>query len=101
MSLNLLPAYEAGVRANDIITKVCFSSSQNLSLDRLNHIFSGKVGKKIKIKVMRRKDAAIYFQASRIVVNVTKCIVFPTFAKKKHAQPFSQPNFFFSLQVHV
>jgi len=47
------PAYEAGVRANDIITKVCFSSSQNLSLDRLNHIFSGKVGKKIKIKVMR------------------------------------------------
>ena len=47
------PAYEAGLRPNDVITKICFYSAGNLSLDRINNILSGKIGKKIKIKISR------------------------------------------------
>ena len=47
------PAFEAGIRPNDVITKLCFSSSANLNLDKINNILSGKEGKKIKIKVLR------------------------------------------------
>lgn len=47
------PAYEAGVRPNDVITKLCFSSSSNLTLDKINNILSGKEGKKIKLRVQR------------------------------------------------
>ena len=47
------PAYEAGIRPNDVITKLCFSSSSNLTLDKINNILSGKEGKKIKLRVQR------------------------------------------------
>lgn len=48
------PAYEAGIRPDDVITKLCFSSAANLTLDKINSILSGREGKKIKVRVQRK-----------------------------------------------
>lgn len=47
------PAWQAGIRPNDIITRLGYTNAANLSLDKINRKLSGKEGKKIKIKVLR------------------------------------------------
>ncbi|MBK8700963.1 MAG: aspartyl protease family protein [Saprospiraceae bacterium] len=47
------PADLAGVKADDVITKIGFTGRRTLTLDKINSKLSGKVGKKIKFKVKR------------------------------------------------
>jgi PDZ domain len=47
------PAYEAGLRPKDVIEKVGYISNENLTLERLNNILSGKPGKTITLKIRR------------------------------------------------
>lgn len=52
------PAYEAGIRKGDVIKKIGFSGSDNLSLERINSMLSRKPGKKICMKI-KREDKTI------------------------------------------
>ncbi|GAA5035569.1 hypothetical protein GCM10011506_32260 [Marivirga lumbricoides] len=50
------PAYEAGIRAKDILLSLNNTKSKNLDLDMINNTLSKKAGKKIKIKVKRNDE---------------------------------------------
>ncbi len=50
------PAYEAGIRAGDIIKKIGWWNSKRYSLDRINNKLQGKVGKTIKMTMLREEE---------------------------------------------
>lgn len=51
------PAYIAGVKPGDKILKIgWFFTSSSLTLEKINSIFAGKPGKKIKLKVLRNGE---------------------------------------------
>ena len=50
------PAFLAGMKKGDIITKIGWRYTRNMSLERLNHRLEGKRGKTMKIKVLRGEE---------------------------------------------
>jgi len=47
------PAHNAGIKAGDLIVKLNGRKAKRLTLDRLNNIFAGKTGNKVRITVKR------------------------------------------------